>query len=317
MRFITLLRARLGIDLSVTAVFLHPTPRELAARIDEIKGGAGAPASAGPVIKLNGGPGAAPLFLIHAIGGTVSSYLPLAGELAGTFEVHGLEAPGLSGPAPAAADLGDLVSDYIKLIRAQQPEGPYHLGGWSLGGVLAYEIAARLEQTGHQVGLVALLDAAFAMPGPAPSDEQLTGAFLTDVALSLGWDPADLPDPGRATASEQLDWLAARLGDGPAAAGDGPLQRRLAVFRAHTRLITGYQAGLPARPPVHAPAVVAGAGRSPNAPSLDQWPGLFTSARVTRIDDADHYTLLQLPHARRIAAAIERAHQDAPAGRPA
>ena len=254
------------------------------------------------MIELSHGPGDVPLFLVHAIGGTVFAYLPLAGELASTFRVYGLEAPGLSGPAGLAGGLDDLVSDYTKRIRAKQASGPYYLAGWSMGGVLAYEIASRLERAGHQVALLALLDAPFAMPGTArPGDRQLAGRFLADAARSLGWDTAELPDPRSTATARQLAWLAERMG---AEVGDDQLRQRFDVFRAHSGMLAGYQPVHADRPQVRAPALVISADHSPNAPTRDLWPSLLSDPQVIRYGDADHYTLLQPPHARQIAVAL-------------
>src|SRR5262249_3269592 len=140
----------------------------------------------------------------------------LAAELAGTFRVYGLEAPGLTEPSATAASLAELADDYTRRIRAAQPHGPYRLGGWSMGGIIAYEITRRLQHARQQARLRTPLAAPFEMndrTGLTP--DQAAGRFAADAARSLGWNHADLPDPDRATADDQLAWLAARLGPGP------------------------------------------------------------------------------------------------------
>ncbi|MFG1684377.1 SDR family NAD(P)-dependent oxidoreductase [Nonomuraea sp. NPDC049269] len=96
-------------------------------------------------------PGARPFFCAHPAGGSSSVYRPLAALLGEDQVIYGLERFEDDLELVARADR------YIDLIRATQPEGPYRLGGWSFGGVLAYEIARRLDH--GEVELVAMIDA--------------------------------------------------------------------------------------------------------------------------------------------------------------
>jgi amino acid adenylation domain-containing protein len=190
MRLVDLIRHQTGADIGVTSVFLHPTPRRLAAALESSIGSAG-----NPLVELAGQDGP-PLFLVHAIEGTVTAYIPLAQELAGTVEVLGLESPALSDPAAIAASLDDLVTDYTRRIRAVQPAGPYALGGWSMGGVIAFEVAQRLEQAGADIGLLVLLDAPFVIP--AAQQEEASGTRWLDVfqahhQMIAGYQPSAPP----------------------------------------------------------------------------------------------------------------------------
>src|SRR5206468_4134770 len=92
----------------------------------------------------------------------------------------------------APADLAAMVDTYLTDLRSVQPAGPYRLGGWSMGGAVAYEIARRLVAAGERVVLLALLDAPSRMP-PAPdlTDAQLTAIFAADAARTLRWDEAE------------------------------------------------------------------------------------------------------------------------------
>ncbi|HEY2550764.1 MAG TPA: amino acid adenylation domain-containing protein, partial [Streptosporangiaceae bacterium] len=157
MRLVDQINHKTGVDVGVSAIFVHPTPRQLAASIDAVQSGTAPQVASGPLIRLSNGAGELPLFLIHPVGGTVFGYHQLARELAGTFGVYGLQAPGLTGAGrgagggagrgagATAASLAGLADDYAGRIRAVQPAGPYRLGGWSMGGVVAFEIARRLE----------------------------------------------------------------------------------------------------------------------------------------------------------------------------
>ena len=315
MRLVSRIHDETGVDLGVATIFLHPTPGRLAARIDAFRGGTPAGAGSGPLVELGDGPGELPMFAIHAVGGTVFAYAPLARELSGTFKVYGLEAPGLTAAGVTAAALAGLVTDYTERIRAARPTGPYRLAGWSMGGVVAFEIARRLEQDGAEVTLLALLDVPFAVPDTRmPAGEELAAQFLADAARSLGWDAADLPDPAAATAAEQLGWLARRLDPDGSAGREAimaRLERRLDVFQAHIEMMAGYQ---PAVPAVRAPTLIVSAGGSPNAPTRALWPRVLAGPVSTVLVDSDHYAFLHPPLITDVGASILKWHGDTAAG---
>jgi aspartate racemase len=99
-----------------------------------------------------------PLFCVHGVGGNVLNLQPLSRRLGPDYPLYGLQAQGLDGERPCLTSLEEMAALYIKEIRAVQPEGPYFLGGYSLGGVIAYEMAQQLSAGGEEVALVALLD---------------------------------------------------------------------------------------------------------------------------------------------------------------
>jgi len=78
--------------------------------------------------------------------------------LGGDYPFYGLQSQGLDGQAPLLSTIEVMAEKYLGEIRELQPEGPYFVGGYCLGGTIAYEIAQGLRRKGHQVGLVALLD---------------------------------------------------------------------------------------------------------------------------------------------------------------
>ena len=175
MRLVDLIGRQTGVDVGITTVFLHPTARQLAASIDAISSGSAADRADDPIVVLSDGIGDLPLFLIHAVGGTVAAYADLAGELAGTFHVHGLQAPALTGRTSPTRPARRVPMRTWRNWSATTPAGsaprsrPDRTGwaGWSMGGVVAFEVARRLEQAGQQVAMLVLLDAPFAVPADA------------------------------------------------------------------------------------------------------------------------------------------------------
>ncbi len=99
-----------------------------------------------------------PLFLIHALGGNVVGYQNLVRYLGAEQPVYGLQAQGLDGKKPPHTRVEDMASHYIQEIRTVQPYGPYLLGGFSSGGIVAYEMARQLLAQGDRVALLAMFD---------------------------------------------------------------------------------------------------------------------------------------------------------------
>jgi amino acid adenylation domain-containing protein len=321
MRLVDLIRRETGTDVGVSSVFRNPTPRLLAAVLD-----AREPAD-GCIVELGTGTTGQPLFLIHAIGGTVFGYTPLGLELAGVLRVRGLQSPGLADPDALACSLDALVADYTQRIRTAQPKGPYALGGWSMGGVIAVEVARRLERDGAEVSLLVLLDAPFALPDEVPAPPELAARFAADVARGMGLEGAGSPEPSTADPSAQLAWLAQRISDRGTADPDrlddpgadreataAHLRQRFAVFAAHSAIMAGYQ---PAGPRVRARTLLVSADESPNAPARSLWPGQISGPVSVLTVRSDHYGFLRAPLAADVAAAIRAWHRSAgpdPAG---
>lgn len=104
-----------------------------------------------------GGPGR-PLYLVHSIYGSFLHYRALLESVDFGRPVFGIQCPlGASGPN-GAANLEAMASSSIAALRAFQPTGPYALAGHSFGGLLAYEMARQLRESGHLVSLVGILD---------------------------------------------------------------------------------------------------------------------------------------------------------------
>jgi amino acid adenylation domain-containing protein/natural product biosynthesis luciferase-like monooxygenase protein len=97
-------------------------------------------------------------FCVHGAGGNVLLYRDLANSLGTDYPFYGLQSQGLDGKAPPLTTIEAMAEKYLGEIREIQPEGPYCLGGYCLGGTIAYEIAQRLRADGDKVAFVALLD---------------------------------------------------------------------------------------------------------------------------------------------------------------
>jgi thioesterase domain-containing protein len=101
---------------------------------------------------------ARPLFLVHSVAGELTWMPRLAQGLPADQPLFGFAAPGLNSQAPFFPNLEEMAAAYLSDIRAQQPHGPYLIGGYSMGGVVAFEMACQLEAAGQDIGLLVLID---------------------------------------------------------------------------------------------------------------------------------------------------------------
>ncbi|MFD4506428.1 amino acid adenylation domain-containing protein [Streptomyces sp. NPDC058457] len=194
-RLLSRIRAVLGEDIGIRALFEHPTPAGLTRHLDTERGPQD---SLGILLPLRTGGTATPLFCVHPGAGISWVYSGLLRHIDTAHPVYGLQAPGLRGATPGS--VGALAATYLRHIRSVQPRGPYHLLGWSFGAVVAHEMAVRLQADGEEAGSLILLDGY--PPTPAPDRRDTAG-------------PEERPDP--------LAALLASLGyatDGQAAGED-------------------------------------------------------------------------------------------------
>ncbi|KYF66720.1 non-ribosomal peptide synthetase [Sorangium cellulosum] len=142
----------LGGSLSLMAIFEAPTVAGLARLL-----AAERPASS--VVVLRAGGARPPLFCVDSSGLHVMAYRGLAAAMSEEQPVLGLDlGPSLARDA-GALSLPRIVEQLSREIRERQARGPYHLLGWSVGGVLALAIARALEEQGERVAFLGLLDA--------------------------------------------------------------------------------------------------------------------------------------------------------------
>ncbi len=150
-------RKRFQVTLSLSELLYRPTPRELIELIDSRLPSANSES----LVTLQERGELAPLFMFPGIGGSLVDFYPLARQLGEERPVFGLQPQGLDGKDVPLASVADIATAYLHEIRSVQQHGPYFLAGYSLGGVIAYEIAQQLLRAGEQVAFLALLDSSF------------------------------------------------------------------------------------------------------------------------------------------------------------
>ncbi|MGW8362704.1 amino acid adenylation domain-containing protein [Streptomyces wedmorensis] len=163
-------------QVAVADLFRHPTAASLAGRL---RSAGGPDQGLGTLFTLRSSGDEAPLWCPAPATGLGWRYAALRAYVPREVPIHALQAPNLAGGA-AVASLEQLVDAYLAELTRVQPEGPYRLLGWSLGGVVAHALACRLQERGKRVDLLALLDSSPRVDGEA-ADEALAAAIEAAV----------------------------------------------------------------------------------------------------------------------------------------
>lgn len=99
-----------------------------------------------------------PFFCVHGVGGNVVGFRDLARHLGPDQPFYALQPQGLDGKRECLTSIPEMAKRYLQEIKRIQPEGPYRVGGYSFGGLVAYEMAQQLEAQGEEMALLALFD---------------------------------------------------------------------------------------------------------------------------------------------------------------
>ena len=142
------------VKLPLATLFEAPTIQEMARILrNEV-------ASSGwsPLVTIQASGSRPPFFCIHGAGGNVLIYRELSRNLGSDQPFYGLQCQGLDGSCPPLTTVEDMAALYVRAIRRQQAHGPYLVGGYCGGGLIAYEVAQQLKGAGEDVALLALFD---------------------------------------------------------------------------------------------------------------------------------------------------------------
>ncbi|NES15065.1 MULTISPECIES: non-ribosomal peptide synthetase [Micromonospora] len=293
LRLVQRLRADLGTEVPFGQIFDAPTVRGLAARLTA---GDGAVRCAVPLAE---GAGRA-LFLCHPVGGSVARYAVLARAWDGPvygFQSHALAGGDVAGPA----GLADMAAGYRAELRRLAPHGPYLLAGWSMGGVLAHELAAQLRDEGEAAQVV-LIDSDIHTVRLPADDRDRHREFLTDLAGGR------LPAPvGAALAAAPEAGLAGAAHAAARAAGLIPAELDEAGYRRLVRVHGDNLAALAAHRPAPgvAPVLLVVADRVARPDPVPAWRAICPELTVERWPE-DHHSIVSAVSSIRLAERIAR-----------
>ncbi|HEU4561488.1 MAG TPA: amino acid adenylation domain-containing protein [Longimicrobium sp.] len=150
-RMIARVRQVLEAEVSLAHLFSHPTVESLAARVS----GAAPQVRTDQAIPIRPSGSQPPLFLVYEGAGTIAYAQVLHPHVSGDIPVYALPAPSADAPLQTVEGMATRL---VRMIREVRPSGPYRVAGWSLGGVLAYEIASQLIGQDEIVEFVGMID---------------------------------------------------------------------------------------------------------------------------------------------------------------
>ncbi len=307
-RLQTHIEQQFGQQLTLTMLFQHPTIEQLASLLRQ-------PTTVqawSPMVALQTDGTRPPLFCAHGGDGSALSFIAFARSLGPSQPCYSFQAAGFEGEQPPCDSIPHMAAHYITALREIQPHGPYHLAGWSIGGVIAFEMAEQLAHQGQTVAPVLLLDSRADLyfdpkHRPPLDDTSVLIEFLQEMASATGQKFGEVP---QALASLEPEALKARLLHEarraqilPADVGLAQVRHRLAVFQANLRALEHYV------PPIgRQPLTVVRAMEQQNGadhdPSLG-WAGR-TSEDITIIEvPGTHYTMLAPPHVTVLAERLQ------------
>jgi amino acid adenylation domain-containing protein/non-ribosomal peptide synthase protein (TIGR01720 family) len=265
---------RCGVSPRTTTTY--ETYEPLIADLDRITAGQS-------LVRLHDGVAEPPLFCIHGLGGHVAAFVPLARQLRPERLVYGLQAQGLAADQQPHNRIEDMAAYYVDEIRSLQPQGPYLLAGWSMGGLIALEVARRLNDVGQHVGLVAMLDTHLAVPDhedQAPNEAVVTRQVARFLEIPL-------EELDKIPVEHRLEFLAqkATLARG---IGADDVRRLADVCRAHLAAMSLHTP----TPYDHAAVLFRCTGSRDSAD--DRW-GVFCPHLAIERVPGDHYAMLRKP----------------------
>ncbi|TQF02732.1 amino acid adenylation domain-containing protein [Kitasatospora acidiphila] len=267
------LRSR-GVSVSVRDLITNPTVTGLLSTLSlsSVKD------ALGGMLSIRPDGSKPPFFLVHPGSGLSWCYLPLARYIPQEYPLYGLQADGLDGTSELAPSAVEMAATYIAQMRSVQPNGPYHLVGWSFGGTLAHEIAVQLQAAGEQVAALVILDT---FPAEQDADPAAVGeASRNPGEADRSDDPAGSSPPDENDAvAQRLQQLRADVGHVLGGVSDEELIRIMHVFDNNVRLQAEHR---PGRFDGDALVMVAAESRATDVQWAQRWQP-YVSGEMTEV----------------------------------
>lgn len=296
-----------GAELPLATLLQGRTIRRLAERLHD------RPGSDSPIVALQPHGDRSPFFLVHPAGGSVYSYVELARALGDERPVYGLQGRGLEPGEEPDDRIDEMAARYVDALVEMRPEGPLLIGGWSLGGLVAYDMARMLVARGRHVPVLALLDASPPRANRALDRTGMLRAFAEHAGLPVRAVEAAMRDPADRDADDRLAPLleeAHELGTvGPDIRAEA-LGRQVNVFRAHLDAVDRY---VPARYPGRLELFEASERPAGASERERGWERLAEGGVARHAVPGGHYEMVRPPHVTVLAERLQRSLEKAEA----
>lgn len=268
-----------------------------------------------PLTPLQTSGAGQPVYFIHPMGSALFFYLPLLKYVSPQTNIYGLQGHGLVEGQTALDSIPAMATCYVEALLRHQPAGPYHLVGYSMGGLIAFEMAQQLRQAGVAVGFLGILDSyAFTKRIPFPGQAIKDADERLMMHLTTALEPAQLKQLRRMFKpmlpyTEQIDamiQLAKQTGRVPANYGVEDLRRMFNAYDAHLTAVEAY------RPQPYAGRLFfyqcQDTSDTRSLPSVP-WEILVPNGLVHRKVAGKHSNLMSEPQVQGVARALRQAWQ--------
>ncbi len=299
-----------GVRLPLVELFRAPTVAKISERLQEAESPGG-----GCLVPLRPGEGS-PLFLLHPGGGSVMSYSALVSLLESGGPIYGIQPVGFDSDEPPLESIEAMADHYVGLVREVSPQGPYRLAGWSFGGVLAVEVARRLEAAGQAIEFLGILDTSpYGNDGEPAEPAEGSRAFMI---RHFNWELGLPLSAFEGLSDEQVIELLVRHSQ---KVGLWPEQ---ATVEAGARLIRlsdtcrlaahRFRYSGPIRSDLCLFRTTAPSPRGEALVDPERWRDWTTGAIHVFDVPGDHHTMVNPPHVQGLAEAMQRAIEAAARG---
>jgi len=242
-----------------------------------------------PLVPLQPKGGRPAFYCVHASSGSAFPYMPLARRVGDDQPFYGLVSRGLDAAGPPLETFEDMAACYLAAVRAHQPEGPYRIGGWSIGATIAVEMARQLAARACEVVVLVMIDTAQLDPADPADPEKCIRWFVHDLASMVGAPVPDVEDVlrlGPRARLARLRQLLVERGLVPAEMDAVSFERRIAVHEANIMAFNRYR---PGRYGGDALVLYGADGLDP------RWRDMVGRGAVYRQVPGDHYGMLRPP----------------------
>jgi thioesterase domain-containing protein/acyl carrier protein len=286
--FVIELERALGLEISLTLINEAPRFDQLCQALSERR----VPSST-PLVTLKAGDGLPPVFFIHGIGGNVVEILPAARRVTYPGAVIGIRARGVVRGEVPHTSIEAMAADYLREIKARQPNGPYYLCGYSSGGIVAFEIARRLSESDDEVGLVGLFDTTMSpVRWPLRAWLSIIARRMTLLTAALRATPIRTWPATLRQSAERLRAWYGTLGAAPSIAIRVAARALIASAKYHPGFYRGQL------------TLFSPAGREPGLPSLESIWRKHARTVVVVETAGTHATMLSTLHAETTAGCL-------------
>lgn len=291
------------------------------------------PTTASPLVAIQPTGNQKAFFVVHPVGGNVLCYRDLAQALGVNQPIYGLQSPALttvpsrgnpSHPAGQGTEqpirdengmvialdrIEEMATYYIDAIETVQPQGPYYLGGWSMGGVIAYEMAQQWLKRGESVAALALIESYLHTQerrqngNDRQHDEtRMQSYFIRDLAGIQGQDSAPWEEILRNSKGQSFNEQMKRipfLRDLVSTTGEEQITQIWDVFRKNYRALLQYQ------PKSYPGQLILLRAKAYQTDSPPDWAGVATGGVITHWLPGDHYSIIRKPYVQALAEQLQ------------